>query len=82
MSGAASPPTALSSLNSSVTVVSIDRAGRALGPARATGWPLQPRGLTAISIRFQKSILQSPQPDLFRLRGPHGEIIAEVRPSD
>ncbi len=73
-------PFALGAANAAASLVTIDRAGRSLGPLAPVGWPIPTRGLVHLSIRFRRPAAGLPPlTTVLYLKSATGATLGEVR---
>ena len=74
------PPLVLNGPATHVTIAPIDRTGRAARPPGDAPWPLRFTGLARLTIEFNRAgaALARATTALY-LKGPHGEILGEIR---
>ena len=77
-----SPVLRVGAENSEVTITPIDRSGNATGEPRRATWPLEVRGLNAVTIDFNPGQTVFPATTtVFHFKSHAGEIIGEARMS-
>ncbi len=76
----APPAQVLEAANTRVFAVAINRADQAAGAPVAAAWPLRLKGLTRVSLQFDRAgVNLNPASTAFYLIGPAGKIIGHAR---
>jgi hypothetical protein len=75
----AQPGLRLNASNTVATLTPIDSTGRPIGPRRVSSWPLAIHGLALVQLQCNESAAAAGESDVFYLRSPNGDRLAEVR---